>query len=254
MLGWHNFRSGKSDQRGAVRLALIYFVCQASGGLLEMHHTATISEISGFWTVISASLLNATLNWIFYVALEPWVRRKWPRTMISWTRYTSKGPSDPLVGRDLLYGTLFGALFGFGNVVAVALHGNNRQPVFPPLNALLGMRAELDGVLVAVPAAIFTALLFFFMIFLLRLVFRKEWIAGPMFVVIITYASTTGSTTPWVDYSLERAGPFAIFAFAAALRSARSDGYLRRGPDSWITVDCWTSPPGTPVWRSCRSS
>ena len=28
--------------------------------------------------------------------------------MISWTRYTTKGASDPLVGRDLLYGTVFG--------------------------------------------------------------------------------------------------------------------------------------------------
>jgi serine/threonine protein kinase len=212
VLGWNNFRTGRADRRGANTLALIYFACQASAGLLVMHHTATIGEIAGFWMTISSAMLNATLCWVFYVALEPWVRRKWPRTMISWTRYTSKGPSDPLVGRDLLYGTLFGALFGLGNVVAVALHGNNRQPVFPPLNALLGIRVELGGLLSAVPNAIFTALLFFFMIFLLRLVFRKEWIAGPMFVVIITYAVSTASTTPWVDIPLS-AVAFAIFAF-----------------------------------------
>ena len=48
------------------------------------------------------------------LALEPWVRRKWPRTMISWTRYTSRGASDPLVGRDLLYGTVLGAILTVG--------------------------------------------------------------------------------------------------------------------------------------------
>ena len=41
VLGWHNVRSGRADLRGATRLSLIYFVCQASANLLEMHHTAT---------------------------------------------------------------------------------------------------------------------------------------------------------------------------------------------------------------------
>jgi hypothetical protein len=99
-------------------------------------------------------------------------------------------------GRDLLYGTVFGAFLALGTAMAVALPGNNRQPVFPPLNALLGLRAELAGVLQAVPSAIFTALLFFFMLFLLRLVLRKEWIAGTMFVAILTFALTAASTTP----------------------------------------------------------
>ncbi|MCX6632200.1 MAG: hypothetical protein NTW28_31705, partial [Candidatus Solibacter sp.] len=213
VLGWRNFRSGRADQRGATWLSVIFFAFLASSNLLGMHHTATISEMAGFWTTISVAMLNATLNWVIYVALEPWVRRKWPRTMISWTRFTSKGISDPLVGRDLLYGTAFGALLALGSAVAVALNGNNRQPVFPLLNALLGVRAELAGVLVAVPGAIFTALLFFFMLFLLRLVLRKDWIAGTMFVAIITFAGTLGSTTPWVDYPLN-ALAFAVFAFA----------------------------------------
>ena len=65
-------------------------------------------------------MLNAALNWVVYVALEPWVRRKWPRTMISWSRLTSRGVRDPLVGRDLLYGTLLGSLLALGNALVVA--------------------------------------------------------------------------------------------------------------------------------------
>jgi len=213
VLGWNNFRTGRADHRGATRLATIYMVAQASANLLLMHHSATISESVGFWTTISTALVNAMLNWVFYIALEPWVRRKWPRTMISWTRYTSRGASDPLVGRDLLYGTVLGAVLMLGGALSVALNGNSRQPLFPPLNALLGVRSELGGVLQAIPAAIFSALLFFFMLFLLRLVLRKEWIAGLMFVAIITGATTLGSTTPWVDYPLN-ALAFAMFAVA----------------------------------------
>jgi hypothetical protein len=112
-----------------------------------------------------------------------------------------------------MYGTVFGAFLALGTPLAVALHGNNHQPGFPPLNALFGVRAEFAGVLVAVPSAIFTALLFFFMLFLLRLVLRKDWIAGTVYVVIITFATTISSTTPSVDYPLN-ALAFAIFAFA----------------------------------------
>ncbi len=213
VLSWHNVRTGRADLRGATTLSAIYFVCLASAKLLMMHHTATIGEINGFWTAIGSALLNGAINWIFYVALEPWVRRKWPRTMISWTRYTSKGASDPLVGRDLLYGTVLGALLTLGNAAAVVFHGNDRQPAFPPLNALLGVRAELSGVIASVRDAIFTVMLFFFLLFLLRLLLRKEWIAGAVFVAIITVATNVGTTTPWVDYPLS-ALAFAIFAVA----------------------------------------
>ena len=215
VLGWHNFRTGKADRRGATRLSLILF--RLSGillSLLRMHHTATLSENVGFWTTISIAMLNAVLNWVFYVALEPWVRRKWPRTMISWTRYTSKGASDPLVGRDLLYGTVFGAIL---DIWRRRGRGAPRQQ--PPTGVPAAERAVGRARRVRrrhrwrFRSAIFTALLFFFMLFLLRLVLRKEWIAGAAFVAIITVATNYGTTTPWVDYPLN-ALAFAIFAFA----------------------------------------
>ncbi len=63
-----------------------------------------------------------------------------------------------------------------------------------------------------VPAAILTCLLFFFVIFLLRAILRKEWIAASVFVAVITFALTSGTTTPWVDYPLG-AVAFTVFSF-----------------------------------------
>ena len=213
VLVWLNVRRGRADLRGATRLSLIYFLCLASVKLLQMHHSATLGEIDNFWTSIGGALVNGGLIWVFYAALEPWVRRKWPRTMISWTRYTTKGASDPLVGRDLLYGTVFGIILDFGDVVDTALHGNNHQPLFPPLNAMLGVRSELASVIAAVRDAIFTAVLFFFILFLLRLVLRKDWIAGAAFAVILAFVTNFSSTTAWVDLPLA-ALVFAVFALA----------------------------------------
>jgi serine/threonine-protein kinase len=214
-LGWYNFRAGKADRQGATRLALIYFVCQASYGLLVMHHVATLNEVLGFWIIISNAMALALLNWALYVALEPWVRRKWPRTIVSWTRLTSKGIADPLVGRDLLYGIGFAAVLNLTGAVETALHGHNHQPVFPPLNALLGVRAEVAGVFGAVPSAILIALLWFFMLFLLRLVLRRDWIAAAAFVLllVIVIAASNTTTTPWVDTPLS-ALALGVFAFA----------------------------------------
>ena len=77
----------------------------------------------------------------------------------------------------------------------------------------MGVRAEFAGVIGAVRDAIFTAVLFFFMLFLLRLVLRKDWIAGAAFVAIITATTNFGTATPWVDYPLA-ALAFAVFALA----------------------------------------
>jgi hypothetical protein len=47
---------------------------------------------------------------LVYLALEPYVRRLWPRSLISWTRLLMGRLGDPLVGRDILIGAAAGAL------------------------------------------------------------------------------------------------------------------------------------------------
>jgi serine/threonine-protein kinase len=234
-LGWHNLRSGKADPRGALHLCGLYAVCMAAADFLLMHHTANQNEINGFWMTVSTSLLNASLICMFYVALEPWVRRKWPRTIISWTRYSSKGVRDPLVGRDLLYGACLGTLLTLLDAIATLLHGNNGQPATPPLDALMGVRNELAGVLGAPTNAIFIGLLFFFLLFLFQLALKKEWIAAALLVAVMTLATTLSTTTPLVDYPLNVLA-YAIMALAllrygllAVIIASACDRILRLG-------------------------
>ena len=44
------------------------------------------------------------------MALEPYVRRRWPDVLISWTRLLSGKVWDPLIGRDVLTGALLGTV------------------------------------------------------------------------------------------------------------------------------------------------
>jgi serine/threonine-protein kinase len=206
----YNFRARRVDLRGAARMSAWYFACGAASLFLNMHHSATAQEVSGLWRVAAAASVNAVVVWVFYLALEPWVRRRWPHTMISWTRYTTLGIRDPLVGRDLLYGAGCGAVAGILVVMETALRGG--EPSFPSLNALLGVRHEIAEMLNAVPDALSSSMIFFFMLFLLRVLLRKQWIAATAFVAIMSVIPAIGSPTPWVDIP-ENALLFGVLAF-----------------------------------------
>jgi len=210
LLAWYNFRARRVDQRGALRMATLYFACMAASRFLNMHHSATMQELSGFWQVMAVASLNAGIIWIFYLALEPWVRRRWPHTMISWTRYTTRGIRDPLVGRDLLAGAGCGALWLVLLLLPSALRGG--EPLFPSLNALLGVRHEVAQMLYSFPDALQTSMMFFFLLFLLRVLLRKQWIATTAFVAITAVVSVLGSATPWFDI-LASAIFLAVLAF-----------------------------------------
>ena len=108
---WLNFRARKADLRGAIKMALWCWAAYTGAYFLRAHHVASPAEVTTFWRVVTNSgAVNGFLVWALYLALEPWVRRRWPQTMISWSRYTVKGWRDPLVGRDLLYAVGIGAV------------------------------------------------------------------------------------------------------------------------------------------------
>ena len=57
---------------------------------------------------VSLILLITVALWLLYLALEPIVRRRWPDSLVSWTRLLRGRVLDPLVGRDVLLGVLGG--------------------------------------------------------------------------------------------------------------------------------------------------
>ena len=59
-------------------------------------------------TPVVWALYPASFLWVFYIAIEPDLRQRWPHRLISWSRLLAGKVHDPLVGRDLLIGGLFG--------------------------------------------------------------------------------------------------------------------------------------------------
>jgi predicted Ser/Thr protein kinase len=199
-IAWHNTRTGKGDHRGASTFAGIYFICMAAARILESHHALSLLELDVFWLSIASAAVNAGVIWIFYVALEPWVRRRWPHTMISWSRYVSKGIHDPLVGRDILYGAGIGCLVALLEAVTIAAHGRGVEPLAPVLEPLMGVRPAIAAALNSFTGSFFDPMLILFLLFVLRVILRKEWLAATACVLLVAVIfKGSGIVNPWID-------------------------------------------------------
>jgi len=191
-----NVQLKRSDSRGAARLGVAVFLIFAAMWTLSAHHVGSIDEFDTILIALGWALLITTLATILYLALEPYVRRRDPHTLISWTRLLAGQWRDPLVGRDILVGTCYGVL-----LTLFEMSDNLLLPLFgklPPMpngidpHTFLGVRLALGGLLFYILAFLLYSLLIFFFLFLLRLVFRHDGIAALILVLIATGTNSAG--------------------------------------------------------------
>ena len=182
-VAWWNFRRGKVDIRGARFLAVLYWIPICSAGALAAHHAATSSENTLLWRVVSIATINAGVVFLIYLAIEPFVRRYWPQTMISWSRFAVKGLRDPLVGSDILRVMPIAALMAITNWASPLLGVSNGEPLTPQLMPLLGLRWTLAQILGST-ASISDAVASVVVLFLFRMILRNQAAAVVAFVIM----------------------------------------------------------------------
>ncbi len=192
LIARRNLRLGRSDRRGAMRLAAFTFAGSMLSWAFLASHVAGDSELALLLLGASVFLFLAGVSWLLYVALEPLIRRRWPDSLIAWTRLLSGRFSDPLVGRVLLAGALLGIFGAIARELReLALRAFVATPPIPPFpwdTTLRGPRAvatHLSNPAIAMFFALATAMLYF----LLRAVLRKEWLAASVFVLFFAVPS-----------------------------------------------------------------
>jgi serine/threonine protein kinase len=148
----YNLRLGRGDTRGAVRLGLFVFCLGLGSWLIGGTHAAGAGEADLFVMAAMRSVFGAVTLALTYISFEPFVRRRWPQTMISWSRVLAGGFRDPLVGRDILIGCVVGVVLvlvqGFGNLL-YGIHGTPAMKVSTDLVTLSGGRLPSRRVSVA---------------------------------------------------------------------------------------------------------
>jgi len=115
-----NIRTGRWDRRGAARLAVVAFILCFASAIIGSHHPLSASEeVRGFFASVAYAATRALMTWLLYIAIEPFIRRLHPNSLVSWSRLLSGRVSDPAVGRDVLVGLTLFALQGLVLVTAV---------------------------------------------------------------------------------------------------------------------------------------
>jgi serine/threonine protein kinase len=221
LLARKNYREGRGDRQGAFRLAAVQFSLEM-GLFLCLCHFATIGDALGLFIIaVSTALFLSGVTWLLYLAVEPWVRRHWPQTIISWSRLLSGNVRDPLVGRDILFGVILGLFWVLVfQIRSIPMMRMGDSPWLFSTASLMGGRVALGGWLRQWPQSIQTTLIFFFLLFGLKVLLRKEWIAAIVFVAI--FAVPRGLSSTYMQVEL----PAQILVYAIAVLIVLRFGFI----------------------------
>jgi len=185
LMARRNWRLGRGDRRGAIVLAAVFAIGNFAAGSLYGKHVPGTDEFILFLRSSSWCLYVGGLVWMAYLALEPWVRRQWPHSMISWTRLLAGRLTDARLGADVLAGFCFGVISELtdagGSALSVAA---GALPDQTSSISLLGGRFAFAPWSNAMANSIVTTLALFMLFFLCRMVARKFWLACGLFVLI----------------------------------------------------------------------
>jgi serine/threonine-protein kinase len=210
-LAVRNLRAGRGDRRGAARLASAVLVLEALAWVFWAHWVADIGMLQVFATNAAGWVSAAVLIWFLYIGLEPEVRARWPRSIVSWSRVLAGRWQDPLVAADVLWGALVGVA-----IVAMFI-GTNWWDVqhgggSPLANADVGAstRHWISHILNRAREAAEFGLLVVFAIFCLRAVFRTDWLAS--IAVAILFAAQENEA--WQGHAIVN---FAFYVFIFAI-------------------------------------
>jgi serine/threonine-protein kinase len=178
ILAWRNWRQGRSDRKGAFRLTVfvllgLYIAALVGSGVIRNN--------------LGICLFFPVITWMVYLGLEPYVRRRWPTMLISWSRLLAGRFRDPLVGRDALLGILIGILINliyvlFWNIGPDTFAFSRNYETM--LISLSGVRLAAGNLVLLAVWPVIGSLMFLFVLFLLRLLVRRDWLTMVLFVLV----------------------------------------------------------------------
>jgi serine/threonine-protein kinase len=182
----HNIKRGGGDEAGATRLAAWVGFVQMGLWLFRTHLAVSFGTFGMFLIALATAIFYAFVVRTMYLALEPHVRRRWPQTMISWSAVLTGHWRDPIVGRDVLAGAALAVAVRVINQIANLALPTTDPPDLGTTHVLLGLRSTVAVYFRSIPHGIRDTLMFFFVIFMLRVLLRNQWLATAGFVLIFS--------------------------------------------------------------------
>ena len=188
-----NLRLRRGDRSGAFRVAAATFLLALPARLIDGNHTAQPSfEIQLLRDCVASALLNGAVIYVFYIALEPFARRRWPHRMIAWSRLVAGNVRDPMVSRDVLIGMVAGlahagvALATWWIPSVMGIH--KAPPRFGPEWTLRSLRFGVSYLLDVANSGLFFALALLMLLTVLTIVTRRRAAAIVLLFILLEVA------------------------------------------------------------------
>ncbi len=208
LMARRNLRLGRSDRQGAFRFAVYLLSVRLLIWVVGDHHVASSAEINRLFGSLASAFWRFGVMWLFYVAIEPYLRRFWPRVLISWVRLLRGGFRDPVVGTHLLVGCLYGLagplivnlqLLAAG-WMGLATPRIDRLGIFSfELLSLTGPRHALSVFLRAHDNQVITVMFGLTLLVVVRLLVRRSSLAIVVWVVLATLLFNPYASEPVLD-------------------------------------------------------
>src|SRR6185437_15951630 len=137
-------------------------------------------------------------------------------TMITWSRVLAGRLRDPMVGRDLLFGTLIGILYSLYILLFDWLRLRRGNMAFSNvgIGQLGGMHAFTGLIANRLFGEISTNLVFFLTLFLLRAVLKKQWLAVAVWVAgwtaVVVFQASLPGPSDYVELAIFRVILFGV--------------------------------------------
>ena len=207
LMAWRNLRLGRGDRKGAGKIAAFVFLLATCTNVLTMEHVASFGELPLLIIRISVTGFIAAVVWLLYLAIEPYARRHWPDSLISWNRLLEGRFRDPLIASHILAGSV--ALWVGVFIITVVYTAVSAPPVAPSSSAMAALSSSTRfaaGLINAFGDGPVSGMQFLVLGMLLRLLLRRVCIADFTAVLL----GLTGGAA--VDFS----NPYRLAATLAA--------------------------------------
>jgi len=209
-----NLMAGRGDRRGAITITVASVAVGSLIWALRAHHLSeAVREyqlsVVGFADVLLQAVFFATI----YLALEPFIRRRHPEMLISWTRLLTGRLTDPLVASHALIGTAVGALFAVGESrpLQAALGMPPDIPANAMIDALLSTSDAVVPLLSRLQQAVGIGLATLLLLIGIEQIVKKLCLAAVLTVAAIVLREALSGQEPWpyvfMVYSVLFIGP-----------------------------------------------
>ncbi len=200
LLARRSIRQGRSDKRGATRFALFYLGLGAAYELVRLSGNPE-RWFEVFNRNLGRQLFLSALVWVFYVAVEPYVRRLWPGTLVAWSRALEGRLRDPMVGRHILLGALgglcFSLLFSLPTLASAIAGLPAPRPLANP-ELLNSTSASFEWAFLALQTSFRIPVSALVGVLLFRVIFRRPWLAY-LAIILITGGAIVVGQPSWVQ-------------------------------------------------------